>query len=75
MMSRFIMSPDQVFGLLFRATEMALGGETFILKMPSVKITDLVEAMIYELSPKYGYQPSQIEIKVTRIRPGEKISF
>lgn len=72
-MSRFIMSPNQVSSLLFRATGMALGGEIFILKMPSLKISDLVEAMIDELAPEYGYQPSQIELKVTGARPGEKI--
>lgn len=72
-MSRFIMSPNQVTSLLFRAAEMALGGERFILKMSSVKISDLVEAMVDELAPEYGYQPSQIELKVTGIRPGEKI--
>ena len=61
-MTRFIMSPSQVINLLFRTTGMALGGEIFILKMPSLKISDLAEAMIDELAPKYGYQPSQIEL-------------
>jgi len=72
-MTRFIMSPDQVTSLLFRATGMALGGEIFILKMPILNITDLAKAMIDELAPKYGYQPSQIKLKSTGVRPGEKI--
>lgn len=72
-MTRFVMSPNQVISLLFTATGMALGGEIFILEMPSLKISDLAKAMIDKLAPKYGYQPSQIELKVTGARPGEKI--
>jgi len=72
-MSRFIMSPSQVIGLLFRTIGMALGGEIFILKMPSLKISDLIKAMIEELAPRFGYKPSQIEIKTTGTRPGEKL--
>ena len=72
-MSRFIMSPGQVTELLFRATEIAIGGEIFILKMPCLKISDLIAVMISELAPKFGYQPSQVEIKTIGIRPGEKI--
>jgi UDP-N-acetylglucosamine 4,6-dehydratase len=71
-MSRFIMSPKQVIGLLFRASGMAIGGEIFILKMPSLKISDLIETMINELAPKFGYQPAQIKVESTGIRPGEK---
>jgi FlaA1/EpsC-like NDP-sugar epimerase len=70
-MSRFIMSPDQVTSLLFKATGMALGGEIFILKMPSLKISDLAKVMADELAPEYGYKPSQIELKITGVRPGE----
>lgn len=72
-MSRFIMSPSQVIGLLFKATEMTLGGEIFILRVPSLKIGDLVKVMINELAPKYGYQASQIELKIIGSRPGEKM--
>jgi FlaA1/EpsC-like NDP-sugar epimerase len=72
-MTRFVMSLDHVISLLFAATGMARGGEIFIMKMPSLKISDLVEAMVEELAPKYGYQPSQIEVKTIGARPGEKI--
>lgn len=72
-MTRFVMFPNQVVSLLFTATELALGGEIFILKMPSLKISDLAQAMIEELVPKYGYKPSQIELKVIGARAGEKI--
>ncbi len=72
-MTRFFMSPDQVIGLLFKATEMAIGGEIFILKMPCINISDLVGAMIEKLAPKYGIRSSQIEVKTIGIRPGEKL--
>ena len=72
-MSRFIMSPDQVVALLFKATEMALGGEIFILKMPILKISDLVDAMIEELAPEYQHIPSKIVVETTGARAGEKV--
>lgn len=72
-MSRFIMPLTQAVALLLKTVEMALGGEVFIFKMPMLRISDLVKVMIDELAPKYGYQPSQIEVKITGSRPGEKL--
>ena len=45
-MTRFIMSIEDAAGLILKATNIAKGGEIFILKMPSVKIRDLAECMI-----------------------------
>ena len=45
-MTRFIMSIEDAAGLILKATNIAKGGEIFILKMPSVKIKDLAECMI-----------------------------
>jgi UDP-N-acetylglucosamine 4,6-dehydratase len=72
-MTRFVILPDQAINLLFTATAMSKGGEIFILKMPSLKISDLAKAMIDELAPEYGYKPSQIKIKVIGARAREKI--
>ena len=72
-MSRFMMPLTQAVTLLFKTVEMALGGEVFMFKMPMLRISDLVKVMIDELAPKYGYQPSQIEVKITGSRPGEKL--
>ena len=41
--------------------------------MDSVRIIDLAEVMIEKLAPKYGYKASEIKIKETGIRPGEKL--
>ena len=56
-MTRFIMSMCDAINLLFKATEIAQGGEIFVFKMDAIKITDLAEVMIEELAQKYGIHP------------------
>jgi len=72
-MTRFIMGISEAVSLVLKAGALAKGGEIFILKMPAVKILDLIEVMIEELSPKYGYSPEDIKIKIVGKRPGEKL--
>lgn len=72
-MTRFIMSISQAVTLILRATCMAKGGEVFILKMPAMRIKDLAEVMIEELAPKNGYDPEEIKLEISSIRPGEKL--
>jgi FlaA1/EpsC-like NDP-sugar epimerase len=72
-MKRFFMTKDDAVNLIISATELAKGGETFVLKMPLVRLEDLFEAMKETLAPKYGHKPSQIKTKITGIRPGEKL--
>jgi len=61
-MTRFWISLEEGVQLVIKALEEAKGGETFISKIPSFKITDLAEAM------KPG-----CKIKEIGIRPGEKL--
>lgn len=61
-MTRFWISLEQGVELVIKALEEAKGGETFISKIPSFKITDLAEAML-----------PGCKIKETGIRPGEKL--
>ncbi|MDA8162362.1 MAG: polysaccharide biosynthesis protein, partial [Desulfobacteraceae bacterium] len=61
-MTRFWLSLDESVDLVTRAVSMMKGGEIFIPKIPSMKITDLAEA----LAPG-------CEQKVVGIRPGEKL--
>ena len=61
-MTRFWISLTQGVELVIKALAEAKGGETFISKIPSFKVTDLAEAML----PGCG-------IKETGIRPGEKL--
>ncbi|MEK6808410.1 MAG: polysaccharide biosynthesis protein, partial [Nanoarchaeota archaeon] len=66
-MTRFIITLNEAIDLVFKATKSAVGGEIFVLKMPSHTINDLAEVMIESLNAKNK------EIKISGIRPGEKI--
>lgn len=72
-MKRFFMTKDDAVNLIISATELAKGGETFVLKMPLVQLDDLFEAMKELLAPKYGHKPLQIKTKIIGSRPGEKL--
>ena len=61
-MTRFWITLEQGVELVFKALEESKGGETYISKIPSFKITDLAEAML----PNAG-------IKEIGIREGEKL--
>lgn len=61
-MTRFWITLEQGVELVFKALEESKGGETYISKIPSFKITDLAEAML----PNCG-------IKEIGIREGEKL--
>ena len=61
-MTRFWISLEQGVQLVIKALEEAKGGETFISKIPSFKITDLAEAMLPGCTRKE-----------VGIRPGEKL--
>lgn len=71
-MTRFIMSIQEAVRLLFIAAKMSQGGEVFVLKMPVFRPNDLIELLVEEFAPKYGYKKSQISIKYIGRRPGER---
>lgn len=64
-MTRFFLTLQEAIGLLFKASENSIGGETFVMNMPACYITDLAEVLMN----KYG-KVGTIE---TGIRPGEKL--
>lgn len=72
-MMRFFMTKDEAVDLILSAAKLAKGGETFVLKMPLVRLQDLFESMSAVLAPKYGYKPFQIKTKIIGIRSGEKL--
>jgi UDP-N-acetylglucosamine 4,6-dehydratase len=71
-MSRFMMSPSQAVALTLKAAAEAEGGETFILKMPVMRLGDLSDAFIELFKERYNWS-AEVEQKIIGIRPGEKI--
>lgn len=61
-MTRFFITLERGVELVFKTYEIMHGGEIVLPKIPSVRITDLAQA----IAPK-------CEIKIVGIRPGEKI--
>lgn len=61
-MTRFWITLDQAAHFVLKSLELASGGEIFVPKIPSMRITDLAKAIA-----------GDCKIKVIGIRPGEKI--
>lgn len=61
-MTRFMISLDQGVDLVETAFSEMKGGEIFVKRIPSMKVTDLIEAVV----------PGR-EVEETGIRPGEKL--
>ena len=61
-MTRFWITLDQAVDLVLYAYEHMVGGEIFIPKIPSMRVTDLAEAMA-----------PGVPVEVIGIRPGEKL--
>ena len=72
-MTRFIMSARNAVDLIFKSSAIVHGGEIFILKMPVVKVKDLLEVLVDEVSQKNGTDPKSIKIEMIGLRPGEKM--
>jgi FlaA1/EpsC-like NDP-sugar epimerase len=66
-MTRFFLTLEDAIELLFKASEESLGGEIFVMMMPTCKILDLAEVLIEALGRKH------VAIKELGVRPGEKI--
>lgn len=65
-MTRFFFTLRDAITLLFKASEVSLGGEIFVMTMPTCRIIDLAEVLI-EASGE-----SNVSIVETGIRPGRK---
>lgn len=70
-MLRYMMTPKQAMELMLKANEIAYGGEVFVLKMPLIKLADLVEVVIDEMKELYDIQ-GEISVDTIGLRPGEK---
>ena len=61
-MTRFMISLDQGISLVWHAFEDMIGGEIYVKKIPSMKITDIAKTIV-----------PQAKHKIIGIRPGEKL--
>ncbi len=69
--TRFFMTIPEACQLVLEAGVMGNGGEIYVFDMgESVKIFDLAKKMIHLSGRKY---PEEIDIKITGLRPGEKL--
>ena len=71
-MTRYLMPIGDAVQLCLEAMARMQGGEVFILRMPRVRVGDLVEVLVEAYAPQFGYRPDEIEIEVIGTRPGEK---
>lgn len=69
-MTRFLMSIPQAVRLVIKSIEIAKGGEIFILKMPTVRIIDLIRVFIEEFNRKNSFR-KKIKIEEDKKRPGK----
>ena len=66
LMTRFFMSADRAVELILKSFSMSRGGETFVFKMPVLRIGDLAQAVV-ENSGK------DVQMSIIGLRPGEKM--
>jgi UDP-N-acetylglucosamine 4,6-dehydratase/5-epimerase len=72
-MTRYLMPLGDAVNLCLTAMERMAGGEVFILKMPRVRIGDLVEVLVNEYASRFGHDPRSIAIERIGVRSGEKL--
>ncbi len=72
-MKRFFMSIPQAARLVLDALKYSQVNETFVLKMPTIKIIDLAEVLIRKLAGRYGHNPNDIKIEFIGKSAGERI--
>ena len=65
-MTRFFLTLQDAITLLFKASEESVGGEIFVMTMPTCRIVDLAAVLMEDMG-------IDAEVVETGIRPGEKI--
>lgn len=72
-MTRFVLPIDDAVDLVFTAHQRMTSGEVFVLKMETLRIGDLAEAMIEHFASDFGYRPEEIDVEIIGGRPGERL--
>ncbi len=72
-MTRFMMTIHDAVSLVLEAGYRANGGEIFILRMPTLKIRQMIEVIRDEQARLTGKSAADLPIKVVGMQPGEKL--
>lgn len=70
--TRFIMRIQDAVELIFKSFNTSVGGEIFVLKMPSFKLGDLADVIVNYIAPHLGIKPKEVCIKTIGLVKGEK---
>jgi UDP-N-acetylglucosamine 4,6-dehydratase len=71
--TRFLMRIQDAVGLIFKSLDISVGGEIFVLKMPSFKLGDLVDIMVEYVAPRLGIDSKEAHVKTIGLEKGEKL--
>ncbi|QQG42910.1 MAG: SDR family NAD(P)-dependent oxidoreductase [Candidatus Giovannonibacteria bacterium] len=72
-MTRFVMTIPQAANLVLEAAGLMRRQEIFVLKMPAVKVLDLVKTAVRHYAPLFGKKERDIKVNIIGRRAGEKI--
>ncbi|GAB2694286.1 polysaccharide biosynthesis protein [Paenibacillus thermoaerophilus] len=68
-MTRFFLTMEEAIALLLHASVEGIGGETFVMMMPTCRILDLAEVLM----EAEGKKMEEVAVVELGVRPGEKI--
>jgi FlaA1/EpsC-like NDP-sugar epimerase len=71
-MTRFMMTLTQAVNLIMDAGEKSIGGETFVLKMPVIKLYDLAEVVVEEICNNLNIKRDKVALQTIGLRAGER---
>lgn len=71
-MTRFMMTLSEAVSLTKQSLMMSRGGETFVLKMPVIRLGDLAHVVADLAAERLGIRRSEIKLELVGARAGEK---
>jgi len=71
--TRFILTIEEAVHMILKATTLAAGGDTFLLRMKAFKLSDLVKVLIEEIGPENGLSRNEINVREIGLLKGEKL--
>jgi FlaA1/EpsC-like NDP-sugar epimerase len=72
-MTRFVMTVSEAAAMVVASARLARGGEVFVSRMPVVRIEDLADAIVQEMSASLGLDPATVERRYIGAKTGEKL--